>query len=166
MWKEFKKGLFTGLYAVSDKGEVLSLRSGNILKPDTTTTKKGIKSTYLRVTLSSGNKQKRFAVHRLVATAFLPNTEGKPQVNHKDGNRYNNNVENLEWVTVTENIHHAVENNLCPSGESNGNSKYTKEQISMVKELSSKGFSRSVCAKLTGVSLSCVKDVRAGRVWK
>ena len=58
---------------------------------------------YLRVILFSNGKRKRFFVHRLVAETFIPNSENKPQVNHKDGNKQNNNVENLEWVTCSEN---------------------------------------------------------------
>ena len=62
---------------------------------------------YLRVDLSNKDGKKHFKVHRLVAQAFIPNEEGKPQVNHKDGNKHNNSITNLEWVTNRENCDHA-----------------------------------------------------------
>jgi len=61
-------------------------------------------------------KQKRMRVHRLVAETFINNPMNKPYVNHKDGNRINNNVINLEWVTPSENTQHAVNIGLFKSG--------------------------------------------------
>lgn len=74
------------------------------LKPEET--KKG----YLRVDLyDECGKRKHYKVHRLVAQAFIANPDGKPQVNHKDGNKHNNSVTNLEWVTDEENKKHRRE---------------------------------------------------------
>ena len=68
---------------------------------------------YAVVGISVGQgKMKRKRVHRLVAEAFIPNPENKPYVNHKDGVRYHNNVDNLEWVTPSENTQHAVNSGL------------------------------------------------------
>lgn len=69
---------------------------------------------YRRVVLSKHNKSYNFLVHRLVAQAFIPNPDNKPCVNHKDLNRENNGVENLEWVTYKEN------NNYADHGIKNG----------------------------------------------
>jgi hypothetical protein len=60
------------------------------------------------VKLWQANSSKAFLVHRMVATCFLPNPLGLPQVNHKDGNKLNNSAENLEWCTAKENVHHAI----------------------------------------------------------
>lgn len=90
-------------YYITAIGDVFSEKWGKIkkLKPDVSA--KG----YMRVTFSQSNKTKRFLVHRLVATLFIPNPENKKTVNHKDGNPSNNNVKNLEWATHSENHIHA-----------------------------------------------------------
>ncbi|MFZ4797061.1 MAG: NUMOD4 motif-containing HNH endonuclease [Bacteroidia bacterium] len=64
---------------------------------------------YLQMPLSANGKRKNIYVHRLVATSFIDNPFNKPDVNHKDGNKLNNNVENLEWVTHSENVRHAMD---------------------------------------------------------
>lgn len=88
-------------YSVDTNGNVFNSR-GSMLRPYVSN--KG----YLRVSLSNDKtKHKRFLVHRLVAEAFVPNPDCKPQVNHKDFNRANNRVENLEWVTPLENLNHS-----------------------------------------------------------
>ena len=66
---------------------------------------------YLKVDISS-KPRKSMSVHRLVALAFIPNVENKPQVNHIDGEPTNNNVSNLEWCSEKENVNHAFKNNL------------------------------------------------------
>lgn len=92
---------------VSNEGRIRSvLRDDRILKPTPDT--KG----YLRVCVTIDREKKSFKVHREVAKAFLPEIPGKNQVNHKDGDKQNNNVTNLEWVSNTENAHHAIKTGL------------------------------------------------------
>ena len=94
IWKDIKD--YEGLYQVSNFGRVKSIRFGKerILKSGTNNWG------YLFVKLCKNGKIKPFLVHRLVAEAFLPNTDNLPCVNHKDENKQNNNVNNLEWCDV------------------------------------------------------------------
>ena len=95
-----------GDYAVSNCGRVKNTKTERILKP--VIDQRG----YGRVCLFTMNRDKRYKVHRLVAQAFIPNPNKLPQVNHKDGNKQNNAVENLEWITNEDNMKHANENGL------------------------------------------------------
>ena len=96
-----------GALEVSDLGRVKSnLRDGRILKAQKDN--KG----YHRIRMTIKRQRYSFKVHRIVAEAFLPNPENKPQVNHIDGNKDNNAASNLEWVSNRENAHHAINNGL------------------------------------------------------
>lgn len=120
IWKDIKD--YEGLYQVSNLGNIKSLKRTVkiskskekykevpecILKP--CHTKKG----YLYVTLANNGIVKNARVHKLVANAFIPNSNENLQINHIDGNKENNNVNNLEWVTCKENIQKAWEMGLC-----------------------------------------------------
>ena len=90
----------------------------------------------VRLTLSNG-KRRNFPVHRLVLTNFNPvsNMENL-QVNHIDGNKHNNNLENLEWCTCKENIHHAMRIGLRnDKGENNAGHKLSNEQVIYIRQL-------------------------------
>lgn len=108
IWKDVSG--FEGLYQVSNFGRVRSLKFGKEKMMEGGITNKG----YLQVTLSLNGRVKRYQVHRLVADVFISNPNNLPQVNHIDGNKTNNNVENLEWVTAKQNIHHAWNAGLHP----------------------------------------------------
>lgn len=95
---------FGGTYSVSNYGEVRNNKTGRLMKQRKT--EKG----YLRVGLTTNGKLKCMRVHRLVAQAFIPNPEDKPEVNHIDFNKENNCVNNLEWVTGKENAKHSLGN--------------------------------------------------------
>ena len=93
---------YEGLYEVSNKGQVRK-RGGNTLKQIS-------RSGYLCVNLANGTTVKDCKVHRLVAQAFLPNPHHYPQVNHKDENRNNNSVDNLEWMSSKDNANYGTRN--------------------------------------------------------
>lgn len=139
IWKDIPG--FEGLYQVSSHGRVRSLdtfkkvyrfgvpylrkKKGRILKP--------VKHTngYLVVQLGRGNR--RF-VHRLVAEAFIENPEHKPAINHKNGIKTDNTVENLEWVTYSENQIHAKRTGLAPTGEAHPQAKLSNKAVLFIKE--------------------------------
>ena len=109
MWKKFiYEGIETD-YSVSTEGEVRKDTTNYILSQSS-------QQDYKFVTLLINGQQKRMRVHRMVAMTFIENPDNKPYVNHINGIRYDNNVENLEWVTQSENIQHAVRTGLMQNG--------------------------------------------------
>lgn len=94
-------------YEVCVDGRVRNRVTKKILKAHA-----GGTSAYLLYNLKHNKKQLNRLLHRLVAQAFIPNPENKPYINHKDGNKLNNNIENLEWVTSSENNQHMYDTGL------------------------------------------------------
>lgn len=102
IWKDIED--YEGIYQVSNLGRVKRVTSGRILKGNKD--RKG----YLLVGLYKHSIRCSKQIHRLVAQAFIPNTENKPQVNHIDENKINNMVSNLNWMTAKENMNHGTRN--------------------------------------------------------
>lgn len=98
VWKDVVG--YEGLYEVSDLGNVRSTKRGNLKNLYLKSHNRG----YLQVELFKDGKSKMLMVHRIVAQAFIKNADGFPQVNHKDENKTNNRVDNLEWCTGSYNI--------------------------------------------------------------
>lgn len=136
IWKNIKG--YEGLYQVSNLGNIKSLdryiinKNGDKQYFPGKYLIQGVSDNYLKVILSKSNKQRTFRVHILVARAFIPNPENKPEVNHMDGNKQNNRVNNLEWNTRSENELHAYKNGLAKSSDKQKQAvaKYAKENYS------------------------------------
>ena len=153
-WKPVKG--YEGIYAVSNYGNVYSIRSERILIPIKT------RAGYLRVHLSVGGDCKSRFVHRLVAQAFIPNPDGKPTVNHSDGNKFNNCIDNLVWATHKENNEHAYNSGLKRLGENNAQAKLTNEQAREVLEnciLGDINFGAKAFAKKFGVTQRVILNI-------
>lgn len=121
----------------------------------------------LRARLRLEGKEKQRLVHRLVAEAFISNPEKKEQVNHIDGNKTNNAIANLEWVTAQENMDHAVKHNLNARGERQGNSKLKVFQIVEIKQLLiANRLSLAAIAREYNVGVSTIHDIKSCKQWK
>jgi hypothetical protein len=103
---------YEGIYQISSHGRVKSLIKGEKIRKIQINKNR---NDYCEISLFNNGIEKRFKVHRLVAENFISNEDNKPEVNHKDGNKSNNCVDNLEWVTSKENKKHAWDNSLYSS---------------------------------------------------
>lgn len=167
-WKDIKG--FEGCYQVSNHGRIKSLHRkvkwGKFKRtiPERIMARRISKSIgYDFVKLARHEGGKNYTVHRLVAYAFIPNPENKPQINHIDCDRANNHIDNLEWVTPSENILHAIKMGNVLVGEKRHTSKLTSKQVLEIR--SSNNISK-ILAKKFGVTRSNIDVIRRGETWK
>lgn len=153
---------YEGLYMVSTTGRLMAVphanKDGLEMKP--ATTNRG----YLAVSLYKDGLYKKFGVHRLVAQAFIPNPNNMPQVNHIDGNKLNNNADNLEWCTASENIRHKYDV-LCYHQQymPSKRRRFTDEQVRAIRCDRRKP---SVICLDYGVTRQCIADIQKGKYYK
>lgn len=155
-------------FQISNLGRLYSKRSNKILSQ--TISKTGY---YTHATKIGGRNgiDKCFRIHRLIAQAFIPNPENKPFVNHIDGNKLNNDISNLEWVTNKENIQHASHMGLLNpcKGEDNKFAKLNDDAVRYIREVYtpySKDYGFRPLAEKFNVSKSVIKGVIYGTSWK
>ena len=153
VWKDIKE--YEGLYQISNKGNIKN--KNKELKQDEN--KKG----YMCITLHKKGKKKKKGIHRIVAETFIQNNESKKQVNHIDGNKKNNSIENLEWVTPKENIRHAEKNKLRNSILKNPNSKLSLKDI---QEIRNSDKSTKELMIVYNVSKTTINDIKTFRSWR
>lgn len=159
---------YEGLYMVSSLGRVMSVPSAAIYGHVLAQSEKPPGSGYMTVCLCKDNEKKYCRVHRLVAQAFISNTDRKPEVNHKNGNRSDNSVENLEWVTRSENELHAYrELGKKPNKPWEGKPrlfarKLTDEQVRAIRK--DNRSSREI-GLAYGVSKTTILSVKSGKIY-
>ena len=140
-------------YEITTDGKVFNKKWGRYVKPQPN----GMG--YLRVYIGG----KLMFVHRLVAEKYIPNPEGKKQINHIDGNPKNNRVENLEWVTQEENMIHAVKNGLQPIHEKHPMAKLNWDKVNYIRTHTE--MTRNQLAEKFNVTPSTISSIRNRKTW-
>lgn len=171
IWKPIKG--YEGLYEISNLGKLKSLAKS----PGVGINKRymvdrilpgyKVKRKYIQVQLWKNQKVKVKGAHRLVLETFKPTNNPKLETNHIDGNKYNNNIDNLEWVTSKENKRHAFKNGLCDHrrGECLYNSKLTEKDVKWIRK-NHKQYSYSELGKKFDVGKSCIWHIVHRYNWK
>lgn len=146
-------------FQINENGELYSKRTNKILKQHIS--KKG----YVTVATKIGGRKGKsvcFKIHILVAKAFIPNPLNLTEINHKDGNKQNNKKTNLEWVTPSQNIQHAVNTGLLilPKGEDCYQSKFTNQEIIKIRALKGTKSIRQLAKDFNISHVSMIKILR------
>lgn len=146
-------------YFVREDGKIIG-KSGKILKPATTI------YGYNEVSIKLNGKFKSQKVHRLVAQAFIPNPYNLPEVNHINGIKTDNRVENLEWVTSQDNQLHATRILGKGAGETHPGVKITEDMVRKACVMFAEGYQNKEVSDVLGISKHTIQKIRKGKVWK
>lgn len=159
IWKDING--FRDLYQISNLGRVRRKDSKKVLTPLTLTKKyKGVRLYYTKKNATTKK------IHRLVAEYFIPNPLNLPQVNHKDGNKSNNRVDNLEWCTNDYNMNHAIVNSMILQGDKKPCSMCSNKSLYYVQDLINAGFTIKQLSIVYGLSKQCMMQIVRGRTHK
>lgn len=148
-------------YEIGSLGTLRSLKSGKIKILNPTIDNHG----YFRIGLMIDGERKFYRIHRLVAEAFIPNPFNLPEVNHINGVKTDNRVENLEWCTQRENVQHAFRTGLAAQGEKHYEAKLTNEQARYVRD-NPNGLTGAQLAAKFGVCVTKINAIRRGETYQ
>jgi hypothetical protein len=147
------------LYEINSIGQIRHVKTKlirkHVMRPDG----------YPQVKLQPDGKMR--LVHRLLANTFIPNPENKPQINHKNGLRWDLSLDNLEWCTPGENMAHAfrVTKTKSSAGEKNPKSKMTAKDAAIIKTFISNKAAKKFFSKMHGINPGSVHNIIMGRSW-
>lgn len=148
-------------YEVTSEGQVRNAKTGKIKKTTTSTIGYLVFGAYI------DGKWKTIYLHHAVCEAFLGPRPVGSCVNHKDGDKANPRLENLEYVTQKQNIHHAIDTGLFnPCGEANGHAKLTEHQVRQIRSLAQGGQSTTSLSAMFNVGLPIISQIKHGSRWK
>ena len=156
---------FEGLYEVSSWGRIKMVAAGYRKMPGTII-KTPCDGRYIRCNLWRDGKCYSRSVHRLVAIAFLGDPLPSQQVNHIDGNKLNNRLENLEWTTAEENQSHAVRTGLRLSGELHVYAKLTAEDVRTIRNELAQGANGAELARRFNTTKENINSIKHKKSWK
>lgn len=148
-------------YKINKRGVIKNIKTGKTIS---THICKG--TGYIMVNLWKNGKRKLKSLHRVLAESFIENIENNPCVNHKDGNKNNNSLSNLEWVTYSENTNHAYLNKLLSKGEGHYKARLDTTQVIFIKYWLSLGYRQKEIAENFKVSKSLITDINTKRTWR
>ena len=158
IWKDIEG--YEELYRVNPNGRVRGIKRGK----DLAHANNGY---YKFVGLCKNGKSKYMYVHRLVALSFIPNPKNKPEVNHIDGDKSNNYVDNLEWCTTKENCSHAVKTGLRNhKGEKNIKAVLTAQEVIAIRQVNYNKISQARIARIYGVYYTAISKIIYRKTWK
>jgi DNA-binding NarL/FixJ family response regulator len=145
-------------YAITEDGKVFSFLSKRFLKSSETISKNKVIT--LRVNLFNEDGPRTIETYKLVANAFIPNPDNLPVINHKDGDRRNNCVANLEWCTQEHNMRHAVKTGLLKTRS------LTEETAHKILEMMEEGYRNIDIAEISGIDYKIIAKIRQGENYR
>jgi len=171
-WKDIIE--FNNEYQISNIGRIRSkdaiimrsngsphTRKSKILKP-------ALDGGYFKGSVSINKKLVPYRIHKLVANAFVDGKKDRLEVNHINGIKSDNRSENLEWVSRSENMIHAIKTGLLPvtRGSQRTQSKMNEDTVREIYRLKSQGIQRKIIVEKLGISIHMYKDLMRGKTWK
>jgi len=170
---------YNGRYKISLCGDIKCCtilkgrrKKTNIPKEVSIKQKRG-PNNYVHISMFTNGKPKQYLLHRIIAQVFIPNPETKPQINHINGIKWDNRIENLEWCTQSENMQHAYKTGLkkgysvnpFKKGEGHTLSKLKNEDVVQIRILASQGMQQRKIGKKFGVCQKTILNILKKRIW-